>query len=137
MMPLPAGMTSTFSKALFGPLDEVEAVLVAAILDARGSSRKRLDRSRRIRQPASDRRSAGSVRPGLILRRIATLLGDGVAQAGEIDQGGLAQDVVADHAGRIPGKVEVTAAFDDLQQAFVEDGRSQRRTRFSACTRAV
>ena len=33
MMPLPAGITSTLSNAELGPVDEVEAVLVAPVLD--------------------------------------------------------------------------------------------------------
>jgi hypothetical protein len=65
------------------------------------------------------------------------LLGDGVAQAGEVDQRGLAEDVVADHAGREPREVEVALALDQLLQESVSVAGSQRRTRFSASTREV
>ena len=42
---------------------------------------------------------------GVHLRGVAALLGDGVAQAGQVHQGRLAQDVVADHAHGVPGEV--------------------------------
>ena len=60
---------------------------------------------------------------GIDLGRVAALRGDGIAQAGEVDQRGLAEDVVADHARRKPREVAVAPALDELPQAVVEDGR--------------
>ncbi|MCY1369371.1 hypothetical protein D9M69_564070 [compost metagenome] len=57
------------------------------------------------------------------LRRITALQGDGVTQAGEVDQRGLAENVVAHHAGREPREVEVALALDELLQGFGERGR--------------
>ncbi len=57
------------------------------------------------------------------LGRVAALVGDGITQAGQVDQRSLAQDVVADHAGREPGKVALALALDELHEALVDDGR--------------
>ena len=57
------------------------------------------------------------------MRRVTTLQGDGVAQAGEVDQGGLAENVVAYHAGGEPWEVEVAFALDELFERFGERGR--------------
>jgi len=54
---------------------------------------------------------------------VAALVGNGVAQAGEIDQRGLAQDVVAHHARREPGEIQVALAFDELLERIGERGR--------------
>ena len=54
---------------------------------------------------------------------ITALFGDGIAQAGEIDQRGLAENVVAHHAGRKPGEVQIAAALDKLLQRFGEHRR--------------
>ncbi len=51
---------------------------------------------------------------GIDLGRVAALLMNSVTQAGQIDQSGLPQDVVTNDARRIPGKIEVLAAFDQL-----------------------
>src|SRR5690606_13255805 len=48
--------------------------------------------------------------------RVAALFGDRVAQAGEVDQGGLAEDVVADHARGEPGEVDLALAIDQLAE---------------------
>jgi hypothetical protein len=69
--------------------------------------------------------------------RVAALVGDGVAQAGQVHQRGLAEDVVAHHAGREPREVEVALALDQLLRAIGSVAGSQRRTRFSASTREV
>ena len=53
---------------------------------------------------------------------VAALVGDGVTQAGEVHQCGLAEDVVADHAGGEPGEVEVAFAFDQLLEGIGERG---------------
>jgi hypothetical protein len=52
---------------------------------------------------------------------VAAFLGNRVTQTGQVHQRGLAQDVVAGHAGREPGEVEVTLAFDDLLEAVGDD----------------
>lgn len=71
------------------------------------------------------------------LGRIAALIGDGVAQAGQVHQRGLAQDVVADHARREPGEVAFALAAGDLLQAFVQQRRLAAAHQVSACTRPV
>ncbi len=50
------------------------------------------------------------------LRRVTAGIGDGIAQAGQIDQGGLAENVMAHHAGREPREIQVLAALDQLPQ---------------------
>ncbi|MNV77016.1 hypothetical protein D3C71_1704060 [compost metagenome] len=57
------------------------------------------------------------------LGRIPPLIGDGIAQAGQVHQGGLAQDVVAHHPGREPGEVAIALVMDYLAEALAEDGR--------------
>ena len=57
------------------------------------------------------------------LGRVAAHVGDGVAQTGEVDQRGLAEDVVAHHAGREPREVEVALALDQLLQRIGQRGR--------------
>ena len=54
------------------------------------------------------------------LRRIAAHVGDRIAQAGEVDERGLAEDVVAHHAHREPREVEIALALDQLAQISVE-----------------
>src|SRR5690606_7014808 len=60
---------------------------------------------------------------GVDQRRISTLGGDGVAQACQIDQSCLTQDVVADDASRKPWEVALTLAIDQLNQGILQDGR--------------
>ena len=115
MMPLPAGITSTFLNALLGPVDEVEAVFVAAVLDrAVLLERLRVEAAALDGQRVVDDQLHRHDR--VDLRRVAALVGDGVTQAGEVDQRGLAEDVVADHARREPREVEVALALDELLQ---------------------
>ncbi|MNP05728.1 hypothetical protein D3C76_976860 [compost metagenome] len=98
-----------------GPLDEVEAILVAAIFDgavlvegirveARGFHSQRVVDDQLGRHHRVD------------LGRVTALVGDGVTQAGQVDQRSLAEDVVADHACRVPGEVQVALAVDQLLQ---------------------
>jgi hypothetical protein len=99
-------------ERLLGPVDEVEAVFVAAVFDG-AVLRERLG-SKPPHSTASEwstiscTGTTGLTWPG---RRP---VGDGVAQAGQVHQRGLAQDVVADHAGREPREVEVALALDQL-----------------------
>lgn len=60
---------------------------------------------------------------GVDLGGVAPLIGDGVAQARQVHQGGLAQDVVADHPGREPGEVAIALAVHYLAEALGENGR--------------
>ncbi|MCY1543010.1 hypothetical protein D9M68_787970 [compost metagenome] len=47
---------------------------------------------------------------------VAALVGNGVAQAGQVHQRGLAQDVMAHHARGEPREIEVALAPDQLLQ---------------------
>ncbi|MNE64631.1 hypothetical protein D3C80_1600520 [compost metagenome] len=57
------------------------------------------------------------------LGRVTALLGNRIAQAGQVDQCGLTEDIVADHAGRVPREIQVTLALDDLLQRVGQHGR--------------
>ena len=104
------------------PVDEVEAVLVAAILDGAVLGERvrvvsaALDGQRVIHDQLHRH-------DGIDLGRIAALLGDRIAQPGEIDQRRLAEDVVAHHARGKPREIALPLALDDLRQALVEDRR--------------
>ena len=109
-------------ERLLGPVDEVEAVLVAAILDgAVLGEGVGIVAAAFHGQGVVDDQLGGDHR--VDLGRVAALVGDGVAQAGQIHQGGLAQDVVADHAGGVPGKIQVALALDDLLQGIGQGRR--------------
>ncbi len=110
------------AEGLLGPVDEVEAVLVAAVLDgavlgeglgvvAAAFHRQRVVDDQLHRHHRVD------------LGRVAALVGDGVAQAGEVDQRGLSEDVMADHPRRVPGEVEVALALDQLAQRSLQGRR--------------
>ncbi|MNP02898.1 hypothetical protein D3C76_947630 [compost metagenome] len=109
-------------ERLLGPVDEVEAILVAAILDGAVLGKG-------VRVEAAALHGQGVVDDKLHrhhwvhLGGIPPLIGDGIAQASEIHQGGLAQDVVAHHPGREPGEVAIALVVDDLAEALAEDGR--------------
>src|SRR5690606_35264521 len=76
-----------------GPLDEVEAVGVAAVLDrAVLLERLRVVAAALYRQRVVDDQLHRDDR--IDLRRVAALVGDRVAQAGQVHQRGLAKDVV-------------------------------------------
>ena len=123
-------------EGLLGPVDEVEAVFVAAVLDrAVLVERVGVEAAALHRQRMVDHQLRRHHR--VDLRRVAALQRDGVAQAGEVDQRGLAQDVVADHARREPRKVQVRRRSISCFNASVRIAGSQRRTRFSASTREV
>jgi hypothetical protein len=125
MIPFPAGITSMLAKARFVQSmkwkrsslrrSSMAAVLLEGVrvepaaLHGQRMVHDELHRHHRVH-----------------LRRVAAFGRDGIAQAGQVDQRGLAQDVVAHHAHRKPRKVAIAPALDELQQAFVEDapGRS-------------
>ncbi len=119
-----------------GPVDEIEAVRVAAVLDGTV-----LVEGVRVEAGVLDGERMIDDELGrhyrVDARRVTALVCDRIAQAGEIDQRGLAENVVADHACRVPGKIQVAAALDDLSSAASRSAGSQRRTRFSASTREV
>ncbi len=105
-----------------GPVDEVEPVLVAAVLDGAVLGERvrivatALDRQRVVHDQLHRHHR---VHPG----RVATLVRNRIAQAGEVDERGLAEDVVAHHARRKPREVAVPLHVDDLLQALVDDRR--------------
>ncbi len=106
-------------EGLGGPVDEVEAVGVAALLDlAVAVEGGRVGTVVLHRQRVVDDQLHRHHR--VHLRRIAALLGDRVTQPGQVDQRGLAQDVVADHAGGEPREVQVAAALHQLAQVGVD-----------------
>ena len=104
------------------PVDEVEAVLVAAVLDGAvlvegaGIVAPALDGQRVVDDQLHRHHR-------IDLRRIAAARRDRVAQAGQVHQRGLPQDVVADDARGIPGEVALAQAVGQLQQAGVEQRR--------------
>ncbi|RMT58220.1 hypothetical protein ALP43_01621 [Pseudomonas azotoformans] len=109
-------------EGLFGPLDEVETVFVATVFNgAVFFEGLRIKTTGLDGQGVVDDQLGGHYR--VDLRRVAALLGDGIAQAGEVDKSGLAEDVMAHHAGREPREVEVALALDQLAQGRVEGGR--------------
>ncbi len=55
--------------------------------------------------------------------RVTARLGNRIAQARQVHQGGLAQDVMADHAHGEPGKVGIAPALDQLAQVVRQLGR--------------
>ena len=56
-------------------------------------------------------------------RRIAALGGNRIAQAGEVDERGLAENVVAHDARRKPREIQVALALDDLPERRGKRGR--------------
>jgi hypothetical protein len=109
MIPLPAGITSTF----------LNASLVHSMKWKRSSLRRSSIALHRQRVVDDQLHRHHRVH----LRRVAAFLGDRVAQAGQVDQRGLAQDVVAHHPRREPGEVAVAPALDELRQRLGEDRR--------------
>ena len=96
-----------------GPVDEVEAIFVAAVFycPVLGES-VRLEAGVLDGQRVIDNQLGRYHR--IDLGRITALLGDNIAQPGQIHQRGLAQNVVAYHTRRIPGKVQGGLSFDQL-----------------------
>ena len=109
-------------ERLLGPVDEVETVFVAAILDgAVLLERLRIVATAFHRQRVIDDQLHRHHR--IDLGRVAALVGDRITQAGQVHQRGLAEDVVAHHACREPREVEVATALDQLLQRIAERGR--------------
>jgi hypothetical protein len=122
MMPLPGGITSTFLNAFLVQLMKWKrsslrrSSMARFFSNACGSKPPALHRQRVVDDQLRRHHRVD-------LRRVAALLGDGVTQAGEVHQRGLAEDVVAHHAGREPREVEVALALDQLLQGIGERGR--------------
>ncbi len=110
------------AEGLLGPVDEVEAVFVAAVFH-RAVLGERVGIVAAVfhRQRVVDDQLHRHHR--VDLGGVAALVGDGVAQAGQVDQRGLAEDVMTDHARRIPRKVQVAAAFDQLLERVGQQHR--------------
>ena len=133
--PVAGGDHVHVGEGLLGPLDEVESILVAAILDGAvlgervGVEAAALHGQRMVHDKLH--RHHGVHGGG-----IAPLLGDRVAQPGQIDQRRLAQDVVADHAHGEPGEVDLAPALDELAQVLVQlrgVGAAHQVLRMHAC----
>ncbi len=109
-------------ERFLGPVDEVEAVLVTSVFDGAVL----VERLRVIAAALDSQRVVDDQlyrHHRVDLGRVAALVGDGVTQAGEVDQRGLAEDVMAHHARREPREIEVALALDQLAQRGVEGGR--------------
>ncbi|MNQ14200.1 hypothetical protein D3C85_271450 [compost metagenome] len=110
------------AKGLLGPVDEMEAVFVAAVFhravagEGVGVGAVEFNRQRVVHNQLHRHHR-------IHLGRVAAFLGDGVAQARQVHQRGLAQDVMTDHARRKPRKVQVAAAFDQLLQCIGQHRR--------------
>ncbi len=109
-------------ERLLGPVDEVEAVFVATVFDGAvllecvGIESTALDGQRVVHHQLRRHDRVDQ-------DRVSTLGGDGIAQPGEVDQRGLAQDVMANHAGREPGEIQLLLALDDLLERSGQRGR--------------
>ena len=100
-------------KRLFGPVNKVEAVFVTTIFN-----RTVFFKCLRIKATAfnSQRVIHDQLHrhDRIHFRRITTLLCNRITQTSEIDQRSLSENIVADHAGRKPGKVQIALAFNQL-----------------------
>ena len=106
------------AEGLLGPVDEVEAVFIAPVFDGTVLGESiRIEAAALHRQRVVDDELHRHHR--IDLRRIAAHVGDGIAQSRQIDQGRLAEDVMADHTCRKPGEIQITAVVDQLQEEIV------------------
>ncbi|EEW10900.1 hypothetical protein VMD_16450 [Vibrio mimicus VM573] len=103
----------------FAPLDKVEAIFVASVF-YRAIFLKRIRIAAGIfhRQRVIDNQL--SLHHRIDLRGVATLFGNRITQASQIDQRGLAENIVAHHARGIPREVEIAFTLDNLQQTFAQ-----------------
>ncbi|SAL88449.1 hypothetical protein AWB67_07599 [Caballeronia terrestris] len=109
-------------EGLLRPVDEVEAVSIATVFDCAvffervGIEAAALDGQRVVdhelcRHDRVDQRG------------VTTLSRYRIAQAGEVDEGGLPENVVAHDARRKPRKVKFALAFDDLRKRCAQRDR--------------
>lgn len=102
-----------------GPFDEVEAIGItpifhAAILGERLLVEAGVFHCQRVIHNQLHRHHR------IDLRRVAALLGNGIAQARKIHQCGLAQDVVTHHPRRKPREIQIALALDQLPQVRLQ-----------------
>jgi len=112
-------------ERLLRPVDEVEAVFIAPVFD-RAVLRERVgvEAAAFDGQRVIDNQLHGH--DGVHLRGVAALIGDRIAQAREIDERRLPQNVMAHDTRRKPRKIELALALDDLLE------RSGERRRIAA-----
>ena len=102
-------------EGLLGPVNEMETVVVAAVFDGAvlGESilivAAILDRQRVIDDQLGrhHRIDLGGVSPHV---------GDSISQTRQVNQSGLSEYVMTNHARWIPGKIHVLLTFDNLPQ---------------------
>ncbi len=109
-------------ERLLGPVDEVEPVFIAAVFDGAVLLERGLVEAREFHRQRVIHDQLGR-HHRVDLRRVTAGIGDGIAQAGQIDQGGLAENVMAHHARREPREIQVLAALDQLAQRGLQRGR--------------
>ncbi len=110
------------AEGLLGPVNEMEAVFVAAVFHGAVLGEgigvvAAIFHGQRVVDDQLHRHYR------IDLGGIAALVGDGVAQAGQVHQRGLAQDVVTDDPCGEPREVQVAAALDQLLQRVRQHGR--------------
>ncbi len=102
-------------ERLLGPVDEIETVFVTTVFDgAVLAERIRIETAALNRQRVVHHQLCRYYR--IDQCRISALSSDRIAQAGEIDQCGLTQDVMANHTRREPWEIQVALALDELFQ---------------------
>ena len=105
-----------------GPVDEVETVVVAAVFDGTVLlERVLLETCVLDGQGVVHDQLGGNDR--VDLGGIPAFLGNGIAQAGQVHQRGLAQDVVAYDTGRIPREVQIPLTLDQLLEGIGQHRR--------------
>ena len=105
-----------FERGL-GPVDEVETVIVSTVFNLTVLLERVLLKTGVLHGQRVIHDQLGRYHR-IDLGGVTTLLGNGVTQTCEIHQSGLAKNVVAYHAGRIPGEIQVALAFDQLFQGI-------------------
>ncbi len=120
--PVARGNDIDVLEGRLGPVDEMKAVFVAPVFDGAV-----LGEGIRIETAALHGKRVVDDQLhrhyGVDLCRVAALVCNGVAQACEIHECGLAEDVMADHTGRKPREIEIPFAIDQLCERGRERGR--------------
>ncbi|CRZ92614.1 Uncharacterised protein [Vibrio cholerae] len=106
-------------KRGFTPFDKVEAIFVASVFH-RTVFLKRIRIAAGIfhRQRVIDNQLSLDHR--IDLRGVAALFGNRITQACQINQRGLAENIVAHHARGIPREIKIAFTLDNLQQTFAQ-----------------
>jgi hypothetical protein len=108
-------------KGGFGPVDKVETVFVAAVfniavfLEGIGVEAAAFYCQRVVDNELG-------LHHGVYFRRVAAFVGNRIAQAGQIHQRGLAENIVAHHARGKPRKVDFLLALNQLREPRIERG---------------